>query len=68
MKLDLDYIYYESFIDFWIPIYRRQIFKAKFNNDNAALKDIYDNIDKNWYLQNYKDYIFEILNIKYLKR
>lgn len=42
--------YYEHFCEFWIPIYRRQIFKAKFNNDLQALIEIKENIYKNWHL------------------
>ena len=42
--------YYEHFYEFWIPIYRQQIFKAKFNDDLQALIEIKENIYKNWHL------------------
>lgn len=58
--------YYESFKKYWIPVYRKQIFKAKFENDKETLKVIKDNIDKNWHLQEYKYEIFKELGIIYI--
>lgn len=58
--------YLEYFIKYWLPVYRRQVFKAKFFNDEEALKSIYKNISLNWNLQDYKDYIIELLGIKYI--
>lgn len=39
--------YYKHFREFWIPIYKRQVFKAKLSNDRRTLLEIKDNIFKN---------------------
>ena len=64
--MDINYKYYEHFMEFWLPIYRKQVDNAKYENNHEALNEIYLNIDKNWHLQEYKDYIFKKLGIKYL--
>jgi len=64
--MDLDYRCYEDFIKFWIPIYKKQVNIAKLENNELALIEIYDNIDKNWNLQKYKYFIFKELGISYL--
>lgn len=39
--------YCQAFIEFWIPIYKKQIFKAKLNKDTDILFNIKENIYKN---------------------
>lgn len=39
--------YFEYWTEFWLPIYKRQVFKAKFNKDEKALNSIKENINKN---------------------
>lgn len=59
--------YFESFCDFWLPIYRKQTFKAKFNNDIDWLFSIKENIYKNWHFDDAeRKYLIEELGIKYL--
>ena len=62
----MNYEYFIHFKEFWIPIYRKQILNAKYDNDNETLRAIYKNINDNWHLQDYKNYIFELLGISYL--
>ena len=64
--MSTDYRCYEEWIMFWLPIYRKQVNECKYQEDNLALQEIYNNIDKNWNLQDYKFYIFELLGLKYL--
>ena len=64
--MDLDYRCYEDFIKWWLPIYKKQVNIAKLENNEPALIEIYDNIDKNWNLQKYKYLIFKELGISYL--
>lgn len=40
----------ENFIEFWIPIYKRQYFKYMLTNDKRAIVELEDNIRKNWNL------------------
>lgn len=58
--------YYFDFKEFWVPIYRKQIMNAKFDNDTETLKCIKSNILKNWYLKDYQDIILKELCIEYL--
>ena len=61
------YTYYEHFIDFWLPIYKRQVFKAKFNDEKEAMVEIKNNIMKNWHLDNIeKGYIMQQLGLLFL--
>jgi len=62
----LNYKYYEHFMDFWLPIYRNQVLRAKYDNDKEELSRIYDNIDKHWSLQEYKNIIFNELGINHM--
>lgn len=39
--------YIKHFREFWIPIYKKQVFKAKLSNDRRTLLDIKDNVHKN---------------------
>lgn len=39
--------YFNFWINFWLPIYKRQIFKARFNKDTDTLLSIKENIYKN---------------------
>ena len=68
MKLEdkMNYEYYECWIEFWLPIYRQQVIECKLENNSKALLEIYNNINKNLTLKEYKEYIFELLGIKYL--
>jgi hypothetical protein len=64
----LNKLYFDSFCNFWIPIYKRQVFKAKIENNLNALIDIQCNIWKNINLNNeQKNYILETLKIKKIK-
>lgn len=40
--------YYKGFITFWIPILKKQVFKAKMQSDNNVLLEIRENIWNNW--------------------
>ncbi len=64
---ELNYRFYEDWVKFWLPIYHKQILEAKFESNNAALKEIKMNILKNKSLKEYQEYIFEKLGINYLK-
>lgn len=67
LEQELNYMYYESFISYWLPVYKRQVFKAKFNDDKAALISIKDNIIKNIHLdETMKSYILKQLGLSYL--
>lgn len=59
--------FYEDWISFWLPIYRKQILNAKLENNQNALEEIKINIIKNKSLEGYKDFIFEKLGINYVK-
>lgn len=63
---ELDYKYYESFKEFWIPIYKRQVFKAKYYEDVNTLLAIKENIYKNIHLEDYRYLILKELGIYYL--
>lgn len=62
-----NYRFYEDWIHFWLPIYRKQVLNAKLEENDEALKEIKINILKNKSLDEYKDFIFEKLGINYLK-
>lgn len=66
METELNNNYFEHFMEFWVPIYRRQVLNAKYDNDKQALKEIYDNIDKNWHLQDTKEYIHKKLGLEFM--
>ena len=40
--------HYKGFITFWIPILKKQVFKAKMQSDNNVLLEIRENIWNNW--------------------
>ena len=62
------YRYFEEFVDFWLPIYKRQVFNSKFNNEKENLIAIGNNIIKNWNLtKDEKEVIIRTLGIKYLE-
>ena len=42
--------FYENFKEFWLPIYKRQYFKAKLQNNLEEIIEIKDNIYRNWNL------------------
>ena len=39
-----------NYIDYWIPIYKKQYFKYRLTNDVDAIIDLFDNIWRNWNL------------------
>lgn len=39
--------FFESWINFWMPIYKRQVFKSRLNNNIDDLLAIKENIYKN---------------------
>lgn len=39
--------YFETWTIFWLPIYKRQVFKAKIQKDTEAILSIKENIYKN---------------------
>lgn len=56
--------YFEYWTEFWLPIYKRQVFKFKFNKDEKALNSIKENIYKNIHFnQDEKKEILKRLNI-----
>lgn len=55
--------YFEYFKKYWYPVYKHQIFKAKFSNDTDTLIAIKENIYKNWHLEKYKEKIVKDLGI-----
>lgn len=60
--------YYNYFLEYWLSIYRWQTLRAKIENNESAMKEIYDNINKNWNLKReYKKYILELIGLKYLE-
>ena len=60
--------YYKSFIEFWIPIYKKQIFKAKLSRNTDLLMEIQNNIWMNWNLtKDQKNEILKMLEIKKIK-
>lgn len=58
--------YYESFIKYWIPIYKKQLFKAKLTNNTDLILEIKENIYKNINLEKYRIQIFKELNIYHI--
>ena len=64
--MDMDYEYYEYFMKYWLPVYRKQILECKYENDTEALLEIYENINKSWHLKEYKKIVFEKLGINYI--
>lgn len=59
--------YYHHFCEFWLPIYRKQVLDAKYDNNTKLLLEIKTNILKNWHLEDYKILIIEKLGLKYLE-
>lgn len=60
--------YFDYFIEFWLPIYKRQVFKAKFENNTNELLAIKENIFKNWNLDKIeKEYLYKELGIKFME-
>lgn len=39
--------YYEEFINFWLPIYKKQLFHIRLSQDIVALSELIFNIKKN---------------------
>lgn len=64
---ELNFRFYEDWITFWLPIYRKQVLNSKMEDNQEALKEIKINILKNKSLEEYKDLIFEKLGISYLE-
>ena len=62
----LNYQYYESCMCFWIPIYKKQVFKAKLTNNQKWLLAIKENIYKNIHLKDYRIEILRELGIYHL--
>lgn len=56
----------ENFIEFWIPIYKRQYFKFMLTNDKRAIVELEDNIWRNWNLSTLdkKEIIKKVRGIK----
>lgn len=64
---DTQYRFFEDWMDFWFPNYRRAVLEAKYENNEAWLLSIKDNIMKNWNMDfEMKKYILEKLGISYL--
>ena len=40
----------DKYINYWIPIYKKQYFKYKLTNDCEAIIDLIDNVWRNWNL------------------
>ena len=60
--------YFDHFIEFWLPIYKRQVFKAKFENNTNDLLAIKENIFKNWNLDKIeKEYLYKELGIRFVE-
>lgn len=60
--------YFDHFIEFWLPIYKRQVFKAKFENNTNELLAIKENIFKNWNLDKIeKEYLYKELGIRFVE-
>lgn len=60
--------YFDHFIEFWLPIYKRQVFKAKFENNANELLAIKENIFKNWNLDKIeKEYLYKELGIRFVE-
>lgn len=62
-----NYRFYEDWLNFWLPIYRKQVLNSKMEDNQEALEEIKINILKNKSLYEYKDFIFEKLGISYLE-
>jgi hypothetical protein len=63
MKCDIEFE--KSFIKFWIPILKKQVFKATITNDIELLTLIRINIAKNWFLsKEQKNNILKELGLK----
>ena len=58
--------YYEFFKKEWMPTYKRQVFKAKINEDIECLLAIKENIYKNKKLEKYRVEILKELGIYHL--
>ncbi len=39
-----------KYIDYWLPVYKKQYFRYKLQNDCEAIIDLIDNIWRNWNL------------------
>lgn len=54
--------FYEDFKNFWLPIYKKQYFKVKVQDNLKGIIDIKDNIYRNWNLTKEQklDFIKEI--------
>lgn len=39
-----------NYFDYWLPIFKKQYFKFKLQNDIKAISELEDNIWKNWNL------------------
>lgn len=59
--------YFNNWLNFWLPIYKVQVFKVKVTNDVKALLEIKENIYKNVHFskEEYKS-IFVSLEIQHL--
>lgn len=40
----------EKYIEYWLPIYKKQYFRYRLLNDCEAIIDLIDNIWRNWNL------------------
>ena len=69
MERELNLMYYNSFIKFWIPILKKQVFKAIATNNTNVLISIRDNIFLNWNLTKVqKNLIYEMLGLYKIKK
>lgn len=55
--------YYKYFRGFWLPIYKKQVFKAKITKDIKLLFAIKENIYKNCNLKKYRKEIVKELGL-----
>lgn len=63
----MEYAYYEHFMEFWLPIYKKQVFKAKYYNEVEELIAIKTNVTKNIHLsESSKFYILKELGLRFL--
>lgn len=60
--------YFNSFVNFWLPIYEKQVFRAKIRKDKRELIVIKKNIMRNIHFTGVeKKYLIKRLNIEIIK-
>lgn len=57
-------MYYESFIKYWVPILKKDVFKYRMKKDNLGLLSIKENIWKNWHFtKEQRDNILKLVGL-----